>query len=38
MPLAPEKAVVIIRTWFCSIKKAWETVYTKTTMIRLGKF
>ncbi len=21
MPLAPEKAVVIIRTWFCSIKK-----------------
>ena len=22
MPLAPEKAVVIIRTWFCSIKKS----------------
>lgn len=22
MPLTPEKAVVIIRTWFCSIKKS----------------
>lgn len=25
MPLAPEKAVVIIQTRLCSIKKAWES-------------
>lgn len=29
MPLAPEKAVVIIRTWFCGIKKAWKLYILK---------
>ena len=32
MPLAPEKAVVIIRTWFCSIKKRGSQTVTRPTL------
>ena len=31
MPLAPEKAVAIIRTWFCSIKKRGSRTVTRPT-------
>ena len=31
MPMAPEKAVVIIRTWFYSIKKRESLTVTRPT-------